>query len=50
MSKVSITSHGMSDYVLELTEEELAALRATVEDGDGRKSEVKVAKRVLGVS
>lgn len=38
-----------ADYALELTEKEAEALRAAVKDADGRKSEVKLAREVLGL-
>jgi hypothetical protein len=38
-----------ADYALELTEKEAEALKAAVKDADGRKSEVKLARKVLGV-
>jgi len=38
-----------ADYALELTKEEADALIKAVEDADGRKSEVKLAKKVLGI-
>lgn len=50
MSKVSMRDKGMADAVLELTESELEALRETARDADGRKSEVKKAREVLGVN
>lgn len=43
-------SASLTDYVLELTEEELEALKVAVENADGRKTEVKQARRLLGVS
>lgn len=38
-----------ADYALELTEEEAKALRETAKNADGRKPEVKTARRILGV-
>lgn len=38
-----------ADYAMELTEAEANALIQVVKDADGRKSEVKTARRVLGV-
>jgi len=38
-----------ADYALELTEEEAQALKQVVKDADGRKSEVKTARAVLGL-
>lgn len=38
-----------ADYALELTEKEAEALKAAVQDADGRKSEVKLARKVLGL-
>ena len=42
-------AQGESDYVIELTEAELEALRETAREADGRKSEVKLAREVLGL-
>ena len=39
----------IGDYALELTEEEANALKEAVRDADGRKSEVKLAREVLGL-
>jgi len=39
----------LADYTLELTEEEAEALKEVVKDADGRKSEVKLARKVLGL-
>jgi hypothetical protein len=50
MSKVHSKEVGLSDAVIELTDEELRALRETARDADGRKSEVKLARRVLGIN
>jgi hypothetical protein len=50
MSRVQRKGGGLTDYVLELDESEMQALRAAVEDADGRLSEVREAKRILGVS
>jgi len=49
MSRVQRKGGGLTDYVLELDESEMQALRAAVEDADGRLSEVREAKRILGV-
>jgi len=38
-----------ADYAVELTEAEAEALKEAVKDADGRKSEVKTARRVLGL-
>jgi hypothetical protein len=38
-----------ADYALELTEAEADALKEAVRDADGRKSEVKMAREVLGL-
>jgi len=38
-----------ADYSLELTEKEAEALKEAVKDADGRKSEVKLARKVLGL-
>lgn len=38
-----------ADYALELTEREAEALKVAVKDADGRKSEVKLARKVLGL-
>jgi len=38
-----------ADYALELTEKEAEALKEAVKDADGRKSEVKLARQVLGL-
>lgn len=38
-----------ADYALELTEAEAHALKEVVKDADGRKSETKTARRVLGL-
>ena len=38
-----------ADYALELTEAEADALKEAVKDADGRKSEVKLARKVLGL-
>jgi hypothetical protein len=38
-----------ADYVLELTDKEAEALKQAVKDADGRKSEVKLAREVLGL-
>jgi len=38
-----------ADYALELTEAEAQALTEAVKDADGRKSEVKLAREVLGL-
>lgn len=39
-----------ADYAIELTDKEADALIAAVKDADGRKSEVKLAREVLGVN
>lgn len=39
----------LNDYVLEMTEEEKEALVAAVKDADGRKSEVQMARELLGL-
>jgi len=39
----------LHDYTLELTEKEAEALKEAVKDADGRKSEVKLARKVLGL-
>lgn len=41
--------HAIADHHLDLTEEELQALKEAARDADGRKSEVKLAREVLGV-
>lgn len=38
-----------ADYALELTEDEVVALKAAVKDADGRKGEIKKAREVLGL-
>lgn len=38
-----------ADYALEMTEDEVEALKAAVKDADGRKSEVKTARNLLGL-
>lgn len=50
MVKVSNNPDGLDDYVISCTEKELEALREAVKDADGRKSEVKLAREVLGIS
>jgi len=50
MSKVHKIEQGLSDAVIEITDEELRALRETARDADGRKSEVKLARQVLGIN
>jgi len=49
MSRVIPKQRGMADVVLELDDDELEALREAVRDADGRRSEVKEARRILGV-
>ena len=39
----------LADYTLELSETEANALKEAVKDADGRKSEVKLAREVLGL-
>lgn len=46
---VSHVEGGLSDYAMELTEEELEALKEAVRSADGRKTEVKKAKIILGM-
>lgn len=45
----SDTPGSLADYHIDLTEEEFEALKAAVKDADGRKSEVKLAREVLGL-
>ena len=47
--KLSRKDCGMHDYVLELSEQEADALKKAVKDADGRKSEVKLARELLGL-
>ena len=50
MSKVSdLPAASLDDYNITLTESELKALRTAVRDADGRKSETKIAREVLGI-
>lgn len=46
---VATVEGGLSDYAMELTEEELTALREAVRSADGRKTETKKAKIILGM-
>ncbi len=39
----------LDDYHITCSQKELEALREAVDDADGRKSEVKVAREVLGM-
>jgi len=48
-AKVHKLDSGMEDYNVTLTEKEMKALRDAVQDADGRKSEVKLAREVLGL-
>lgn len=38
-----------ADYALEVTEEERKAIVAAIKDADARKSEVKLARKAVGV-
>jgi len=38
-----------ADYALELTEKEAEALKEAVKDADGRKNEVKMARKLLAL-
>jgi len=49
MSKVSNKHEGLEDVIIACTDKELEALRIAVKNADGRKSEVKLAREVLGV-
>jgi len=39
----------LDDYHITCSQQELEALREAVKDADGRKSEVKLAREVLGM-
>ena len=45
----SDTPSSLADYHIDLTEEEFEALKIAVQDADGRKNEVKIAREVLGI-
>ena len=47
--QVSDNPSALAEYHLDLTEEQLKALKVAVKDADGRKSEVKLARELLGV-
>lgn len=49
MTNVMTKSKGRDDYVIPVTADELEALKAAVKDADGRKSEVKKAREILGI-
>lgn len=50
MTKVMDNAPGaMDEYVIELSEDELEALREVARRADGRRSETKTAREVLGI-
>lgn len=50
MSKVSELNSGLEDYTISVSEAELEALREVAREADGRKSETKLAREVLGIT
>jgi len=49
MSVQKLPEDNLDDYTVTCTEKELKALTEIVKDADGRKSEVKLARDVLGL-